>query len=98
MSKGVKFFYFFGPQQDSACAIGVIRRDMGVSDAVGGVGYPGVEPQGYISGGRPAACVLCDGGELVSPSAMLFYVPQANPGVKRTGSASLYFFIPDRGT
>ena len=24
-----------------------------------------------------------EGGELVSPSAMLFYVPQANPGVKR---------------
>ncbi len=31
---------------------------MGVSDAVGGVGYPGVEPEAYISGGRPAACVL----------------------------------------
>ena len=40
-------------------------RESGVSDAVGGVGYPGVEPEAYISGGRPLACVLCDGGDCV---------------------------------
>lgn len=32
-----------------------------MSDALGGVGYPPVEPRGYISGGRPSGCVLSDG-------------------------------------
>ncbi len=44
------------------CYVEERSRESGVGnqggDAVGGVGYPGVEPQGYISGGRPLACVL----------------------------------------
>ncbi len=38
-----------------------MRFFYGACEALGGAGYPGVEPQGYISGGTPLACVLCDG-------------------------------------